>query len=53
MNQFKRKSIQFRPDEWGKLQEIAIKKGFRSRHALIRDAIVQILADNSETPNAA
>jgi metal-responsive CopG/Arc/MetJ family transcriptional regulator len=53
MNHFKRKSIQFRPDEWGKLHDIAIKKGFRSRHALIRDAIVQILTENGETPDAA
>jgi metal-responsive CopG/Arc/MetJ family transcriptional regulator len=53
MNQFQRKSIQFRPSEWGKLQEIAMRKGFRSRHALIRDAIVQILAENGETPDAA
>jgi metal-responsive CopG/Arc/MetJ family transcriptional regulator len=53
MNQFQRKSIQFRPSEWGKLQEIAMKQGFRSRHALIRNAIVQILAENGETPNAA
>ena len=53
MNQFKRKSIQFRPSEWDKLQEIAATRGYRSRHALIRDAIVQILSENGETPNAA
>jgi hypothetical protein len=53
MNHFKRKSIQFRPSEWEQLAKIASSQGFRSRHALIRSAIVQILAENGETPNAA
>lgn len=53
MNHFKRKSIQFRPSEWEKLQEIATTKGYPSRHALIRNAIVQILAENAKTLDAA
>jgi hypothetical protein len=53
MNHFKRKYIQFRPSEWEQLANIASSQGFRSRHALIRSAIVQILAENGETPDAA
>jgi hypothetical protein len=53
MDYFKRKSIQFRPSEWEKLAKIASSQGFCSRHALIRNAIVKILAENVETPDAA
>jgi hypothetical protein len=53
MDFFQRKSIQFRRSEWLKLQEIAENQGFRSRHALIRNAIVKILAESGETSNSA
>ena len=53
MNRLQRRSINFYPSEWAKLHEIALRQGFRSRHALIRNAILQILAKNGETPDAA
>lgn len=53
MNDFKRKSIQFRASEWEQLAKIASSQGFRSRHAMIRSAIVQILAENGESPKTA
>jgi hypothetical protein len=53
MKQLQRRSINFYPSEWATLRDIALKQGFRSRHALIRKAIVQILAENVETPDPA
>jgi metal-responsive CopG/Arc/MetJ family transcriptional regulator len=53
MNQLQRRSINFYPSEWEKLREVAKLRGFASRHAMIRSAIVQILAENGETPDAA
>lgn len=53
MNQLQRRSINFYPSEWATLRDIALQRGFRSRHEMIRDAIVQILAENVETPDPA
>ena len=52
MNQLLRRSINFYPSEWARLQEIALK-GFHSRHEMIRKAIVQILAENAKILDAA
>lgn len=53
MNQLQRRSINFYPSEWARLHEIALKQGFRSRHEMIRNAIVKILAENAKILDAA